>query len=409
MSFQVEDLPANRVFNRVLQRPLAEPQGPYRLFLIGISLIFLAGLLAVVVGIFQGLWYFKSSPRLESWALCQAQNRNRLNRETLINVSLQISERRVASLNKALNDPRDLAFSIARLAISEEKNARDTLRRERRTVSVEPLADDLTQLVIGLLLVAVFAFVTARLAALHGLHAVGTWSRDGNSEDWRWPYWSWVAIIFFPHFAREVYTSILLEEKSWFGWNSFCISSAAWGLMIVTALGVSMVIAYPATVLWHFGKRSNRPVLLDIGHRDGKWGVGSYSLFLHTWAILSLVFLLLPSALWLRALLDRPLSIPYLLPPAVLFVSAIAISVRMVWNAVAVRRMYQSQLGKLGFSWQEIQAKNPPPDPTINFIGEHWWQLPAIVSGVLAALWLILQLTGVSDFLLQITGFKIPD
>jgi hypothetical protein len=293
------------------------------------------------------------------------------------------------------------------MAIDAEEKFRDKLRRDRKGVMVEPLADAIYPLAFGLLLVILFAFIAARLAARHGLKAVGPWDREGESFAWKRSYWSWFAISFVPHAAREVWTSILWVEKSWFGASSFCISSFAWGFMLVTALGVSMVIAYPASILWQFSSRENRPTAMDIAHPDGQWGVGRYVLFLQTWSILCLFFLLLPSALWLRALREhRGFSWPYLIPGVVLFLSASVITGRMVTNAVELRKLYQAKLAELGASWQAIQARQPPPDPTILFLGEHWWKLPSIALAVLAALGWVLERIGASDFLLQLTGFR---
>lgn len=40
--------------------------------------------------------------------------------------------------------------------------------------------------------------------------------------------------------------------------------------MLVTALGFAMVTAYPATVLWLFGRDANRPKKLNGGDKDGQ-------------------------------------------------------------------------------------------------------------------------------------------
>jgi hypothetical protein len=386
---------------------LHEPAGRYWLFAIGVFLIASSVIAAAIVCVRQGLWRFENPPRIEAWHRCECQNRNRLARKGRIEKDLQDSERRLALLNEALTDPSNPAFAGARMAIDAEEKVRDKLRRDRKGVMVEPLADAIPTLVAGLLLITVFAFVAARLAARHGLDAVGPWDCKGKPFAWERSYWSWFAISFVPHAIREVGTSIFSVEKSWFGASSFCISSLAWGLMLVTALGVSMVIAYPASILWQFSSRDHQPTTMDIGHPDGQWGVGRYVLFLQTWSMLCLFFVLLPSALWLRAFVEHPgFSRWYLIPGAVLFLSASVISGRMVSNAVEVRGMYHRKLKTPGASWQEIQARKPPPDPTIIFLGEHWWKLPSIALAVLAALWWVLERIGVSGFLLQLTGFR---
>ena len=47
-----------------------------------------------------------------------------------------------------------------------------------------------------------------------------------------------------------------------------------------------------------------------------------------------------------------------------------------------------------------------PPDPTIPFLGERWWKLPAIVFGIGGAAWATLEFFGVADYLAKLAGFK---
>jgi hypothetical protein len=298
-------------------------------------------------------------------------------------------------------------FTDARRALDTEVEFGKQCERDAKSLSVQSLRDFAALAALGLIFIVGFSLLTARLAAIHGSHAIpARW----NKKQPLFPlssYWCWVAVVFLTHTFREVCTSIVEIDKTWFAWSSFCVSPFAWVLLQLTAFGVSMTIAYPAAVLWELGNHRRRDIVLDVGHIDGQWGVGAYVLFLHTWTLLCLFSLALPTAVWLRLLLtDHRMSKAYLAITAVLFMSALLICGRMVASAVAVRRRFAAQLVKLGTTWQQIQDRKPPPDPTIPFLGEHWWKLPAIIFGVGAALWSVLELFGVADYLAKLAGFK---
>ena len=397
-----------RLLRWLLRRPEHQPRGLSRAFSTGTVVIVLSLAAAVAVGIQEGLWNVEDRPVVKDWPWCRRQEQHREARVEGLEKARDDSKTRYAALDRALTDPHDPAFANARTALQLEKQYQLGVERDLIGTVVRSVSVELVGLISGLGLVIIFALLAARLALAHGSRAMGGWSGAEQRGEWRSVYWTWVAIVFVPHLAREVYTSILVTQKSWTAWNSLCISPLAWTLTLPMALGVSMVVAYPATILWHFSSRDQVPLTLDIGARDGAWGVGRYVLFLHTWSIVTLVVLLLPCALWLRLLLSERsiLSAPYLLPPAILFVAAFTVSGRLMLNAIAVRRKYRAAVAELGATWQEIQEKNPPPDPTISFIGEHWWSLPGVIVGGFIALQLILEQLGVATALFEIAGLQ---
>jgi hypothetical protein len=397
-----------RLFRWLNQPPLNEPKGLYRIFKVGVLLIFIGALSTVLVGLEQGLWHFDRVPTFRSWSRCQAQQVDRQNREQALVGPREVSNTRLTMLNEALVDPHNQSYAEARTAIGIEEKRLAEIDRKSEALKVSTLKQFLPTFIVSLVLSVLFTLIVARLVARQGLAASGTWSRTGKPVSWHKLYWTAVGIIFGAHVAREIFTSIIqTKSKTWFAWSSFCISSEAWALMLVAAFGVAMVVAYPLTMLWHFGSDSMRPVTLDPTNKDGRWGVGGYLLFLQTWATLSLVFSVLPVALWLRSVRnDARISRTYLLTSTVLFVSGLVISGRMVRNAIAIRTTYQTQVSEMGATWQQIQEKKLPPDPTINFLGEHWWKLPTVILGMFAFLWLILEQVGVADYFVELTGMK---
>jgi len=43
----------------------------------------------------------------------------------------------------------------------------------------------------------------------------------------------------------------------------------------------------------------------------------------------------------------------------------------------------------------------PAPDPTIPFIGENWWKLPATAGALLVAIWQVLEWSGASRVIID--------
>src|SRR5207248_2373658 len=155
----------------------------------------------------------------------------------------------------------------------------------------------------------------ARLCASHAFEAIGK-NKVQEINDCRWylSYWTWVSIVFFIQISSEIITSILTIHKTWFGWSSFCISPAAWTLMLLAVLGFARVI-----------------------------------------------------------------------------------SGRFLRNAIIIREMYQTRRQL----WHEDKEFDLPEDPTIDFLGESWWKLPAIVFTFFAVLWFIVEFLGLPSFLSQ--------
>jgi hypothetical protein len=377
--------------------------------MVGVCLFLIGGLSAMVVGIKQGRWDLSGAPNSSSLGRrCQDQLNNRQKDEDEHNRLHAESKARLGQLETALITPGNPAYADARTAITLEESEKHRLKRKLDALNVETVKSSLGHFLIAFPLVVVFALLAARLAAHQALAALGGWSVGGKSTSWRKSYWPWVLLIFCINTAREVSTSIIqTEDKSWFAWSSFCVSSEAWTLNLVTFFGVAMLVAYPAAVLWHFGRSNNRPMILDWKHKDGQWGVGRYVLFLQTWSTLSLVALVLPGALWLRTFKgDARFTSAYLLPGLVLLAAVLLISGRLIRNAILIRSAYRKAFEARGKTWQEIKAQNLPPDPTMNFLGEHWWKLPTVILAMLGLVWLIVEKVGISDLLLQLTGMK---
>jgi len=376
----------------------AEPIMLRRFVHIGVFLVILGFLAAVLVGVAQGLWDFKTfTEDMESETLCcPTQHAHRGIQLQALHEEKDCSSIRLKSLQAALVDPASPHFAFAREKIIEEREELRKLEARMERLQVEPLSREFV-ITAGLvtLVILLAASAAARLMVHHASEPV-LFGKEIAS--WGYPYWTFVAILFLTFLAREVSTSVIAIDKSWFGWNSFCVSNAAWLLTQVMFLGFAMVIAYPASVLWYLSRPAQRPPMLDPDHPDGAWGVRRHVLVLQTWAILTVVFFFAPTLLALRVYAASPdVSFLYTVPSIVYSAVAAVIVGRLIWNAVRIRQAYYNALGKLGATWQEIESRRPPGDPTINFLGEHWWKLPATIFGALTVLWAVIEWSGVVD------------
>jgi hypothetical protein len=388
--------------------PHEKERGLFRMFCAGVLVILVGCALSTLVGVRQGLWDFVEPPRVERGEVCDQQFASLKGRREELQKERDVYAKRRVDLEGALVDSKNPAFLGAPAALEVEEARGRSIASKLKALKVESIDEFMPKLVIGVVLVSVFAFLTARLAAAHGVWALGgKWSLGKDTGRWRLPYWAIVTTIFIVHGAREVFTSVFTRDKSWLVWCSFCVSTWAWAFMLVTALGFAMVTAYPATILWHFGRDTNRPEKLNSADKDGQWGVGRYVSFLQAWSNLSLALFALPASLWLRAYRDDlHLQLPYLLTGAALFAAVLIVIGRFIRNAIKLRQAYKKKVLEAGKDWHQIQEAKLPPDPTIDFIGENWWKLPAVISSIFALSWLIATQVGVSDFLQQLLGVR---
>ena len=70
---------------------------------------------------------------------------------------------------------------------------------------------------------------------------------------------------------------------------------------------------------------------------------------------------------------------------------------RAIRNAYRLKDKYYKERSKLGETWTDVQANKIPDDPTILFLGEHWWKLPATMSAAMAIALALAQMFGLSS------------
>jgi hypothetical protein len=250
-------------------------------------------------------------------------------------------------------------------------------------------------LVLALIILTLLSFLfVGRLIVLHAksisLNGVDSWTPPHI-------FFGFLIAIFMS--LAEVFTSVLATEKTWFGWDSFCVTQYAFVIKCITFFSYGLVAATPFTILWCLSRKINIPNP-DSSAPDGKFGAGRYVEFLQTW---TLWLILAPSALgiiWIRYVveMESQFSPARLLHATGVGVLITLIVIRLIRNAIILRF-------RCNEAFQRIKHKPKdklPADPTIAFIGTTWWKLPATVSAALASIWVLLEGLGIAKIILDL-------
>ncbi|HEX7837505.1 MAG TPA: hypothetical protein VF469_08590 [Kofleriaceae bacterium] len=216
------------------------------------------------------------------------------------------------------------------------------------------------------------------------------------SERWGTYFAIFTAIGIATVVATAYIGGVAVDRKLWIGGDSKIVSEAAWLCTYGSMIGIVVMFAAPVTLLWQLGRRAFVPEQITPVASDGECGVGAYVAFLHIWTILVFAIAIVPGILWIRFANAGQASFQpgYLIPVAVALALAAAVVARFVANASVLRARYRKAIGTLGETWADVEGKKLAPDPTIAFIGENWWRLPATLGTMLLALWQILEWTG---------------
>jgi hypothetical protein len=196
------------------------------------------------------------------------------------------------------------------------------------------------------------------------------------------------------------------SHKISIGSDSWVVCSWTWGSTLLSMIGIVAIFSVPATLLWLLGARDFVPAQVQPLASDGQGGVGDYVSFLHIWTILAFALGLAPTVLWIRHMSAPGASFvfAYLIPVIAGQLLIATLAARLVYNATVLRGRYRDAIQRIAPTWAEIEAVKPAPDPTIPFIGENWWKLPATLGALLLAIWQVLEWTGASRVILGAIG-----
>jgi hypothetical protein len=311
------------------------------------------------------------------------------------------SRLRQCLLERALTDSGAPPFAEARQRLDEERETARALAARERRLQFRPLKVT-DRIVLG----AIDAAISLLAIVLLLRTARPILGRPGVRPFAGWPlvYALFVAIAATVVFATMYYGGVALKEKTWVGTDSFIASPAAWAWTLVSLIGVVLMFAQPMALTWLLSRTSLTPTELQPLDPEGECGVGGYVTFLHTWTIIAVALLLVPAVVLIRvASAEQEWSQPvYLVPPIAGAVLTGVLVYRLVRNAIVLRLRYSRALGSLAATWDEVQKLKPAPDPTIPFIGENWWKLPATLGSLFVALWGVLEWTGAAKALIEL-------
>ena len=304
---------------------------------------------------------------------------------------------RQCQLQQLLDDPTRHGFTESRKALDEERTHYAALRDRENRLSFGGYGL-IARLLLGLSDV-VLTWLCVRLLLRTGRrilddHTDEVLARRATRQ------WAFIALGVAIVLATML-PGIATAHKLSIGLDSHVVSPRAWALTLVSMIGVVAMFSIPVTLLWLLGSPDFAPKNVDPRAPDGECGVGPYVSFLHTWTILAFAFGVIPAILWIRYMsAGAQFTLAYLVPVAGGLAILSAVAGRLIYNATLIRKQYRAAVADLAKTWRDVLDAKPAPDPTIAFIGESWWKLPATVGALLLAIWQVLEWTGAARIIL---------
>ena len=294
----------------------------------------------------------------------------------------EASSMRESRFRQALNSPGDIHFAIARVELERELRIQTQLKGEVRGLRSSSISRALRwELPFVVAVLGITRFIGQSM-----FNEANNVFTDTTIESWVVPFCTFVTIFFSCHCAEQFITSVYDVHKTWFYWSSFCVSPLVFLVKKLAVLGVHFSTAFALTIAYCTTRSKHLPTALDFDDITGHCGVGPLVTFLEKWSSLGLLLGLLPLLVILNAAAvnQDDFDITYALTPSVELCVIVFLIYRLITNARLIRHRYTSQVSQAGASYAEIRAMELPADPTLGFLGTHWWKLPAAVSAVVA-------------------------
>jgi hypothetical protein len=312
----------------------------------------------------------------------------------------KISEKRLAALKKMLDPSLSPLLLASRGNYEEEKRLYGTLKTKIEKLKIRPAKEGFAKMIaVYLLVLGVFITSSFYLYRLSRAHI----SQEMVLTRWKVSYWTFVLTLYLCQTLVVCYTSIWKVEKNWIGASSFFVSWNAWYWERIGIFGLSMIMAIPLAQLWCYLRKDFIPEIPVAWVRgpDHTFAIEKYMLFLQTWTLIifgSFSVITIGAVRW-AASQQAEFENAYLINTVVGGGLAGIMILKMIRNAIVLRRSYQDCLARNFSSWGSIKDAVVPPDPTKDFIGESWWKLPVNFVGIVTAAWALLEFTGVAKLL----------
>jgi hypothetical protein len=335
------------------------------------------------------------------------QKEDRRNKIDILVKEINQSEKRRAILNEIFSDPSKPGFSRANLAaIHQIDNEIEKMNKQKDTLA---LYDGDRKTDYGSLALMVFASLLINLAFLYTVHII---LRDAGKTilvkdkkiEKTGTIFIYIFIVFLiVHLFRDFLTSIHPTEKTWYGWGSYYISFATWLINHVAFMGGLLVGTYAFSIGYCLTGKHYQPKF-DIRSPGISFGIGKYIWFLHKWTIIASIVTFIPIVILLRVFIhisSGGMTDIYLFEFAGIVILGLTIIWRITRRALSIKEIYLTQLDNIKKSWKKIEEMKIAPDPTINFLGERWWSLPAAMTGTFAIFWALFKFTGLDALLID--------
>jgi len=362
-----------------------------------ISLLFFNGAVYVGAKGKMPVWYTKGEEGKwteEGSKICRCEDQlsNRLDKLTEIEKDLGQTKKRIEYFKFRLDVPAAEVFVQAREELNREKEAKEHI--ERSKAGLEVVGPFLRGALIVNLIIA-FGAALAFFVAWYSLKDAKRCFKDEIKIEKAWlcPYLILAGFLILWTLIEQTWTSILDTDKMWFGWDSFCVNPGAYVLMRLSMSADQFAFTCPLALFFLLsGKRYVPKIkLLDPG---GRCGVGEYISFLQKWTFLGLIAGIVPIVIWLHEITrsHARFEAAYLITPVSSLAVIAFLIFRAVKNAYLLRSDYERVRAKvMGKSWSGEKAKNLPPDPTLEFLGDRFWKLPGVVVVVITAAYVALD------------------
>lgn len=370
-------------------------------WLIGAIIAILSYFCAIIVSAAGGypIWCGSWDGNGNDACICKEQLKNRNEHLIRISSDLAVVKKRIESFKEGLYNTKNTAFIQSRMELDREKKEKTDLEAEKKRLILKPIFPsavwELALILFGLMAV----FLVARFVLKD---AQDTFHEKLNFKKvWIRPYLLMAGFLIASTLGEQVWVSIIDTDKSWFGWCSFCISPWVFILMRLTYAADQFAITYALTMFYLLADERYVPKI-KLDNPDGRCGVGKYVNLFQKWTFIGLTAAIFPIVWWLHVITVSPASFEkaYLITPISSLIVVMYLVFRGVRKASLLRRKYQEACTeKMGQSWSAQKAKNLPPDPTLEFLGDKWWKLPAVVTAVITAALVALKVLGVTNIL----------
>lgn len=321
------------------------------------------------------------------WA-CEGQLKDRWSRLAESKRQLAVSWERTEELEQVAVDFAAPAFLNARVELDREEAFRSSARKKEMGLDFDVGAEVPASGVLLYLGLLGLLWLVARDVMRS---PSGAFSGDPLSRRLGWPIAIATLVVFAPALLAEILVSVLNQKKSWFGWDSFCVSPGSFAFTKVALLGVDLGAGVVLAIFWALLDPAHRPPI-RIDDATARRRMALYVDFLRKWSFWGVVVVAMVLIGWLQlatsavnpsgfersyvfAVIGGILAPGYLLS-------------RIVGNVHGLQREYAEQ----------VVGRDPtqvPPDPTARLYGDGGWKLPAAAAAVLSGALYVLDKLGI--------------